>query len=159
MSKQNKSLIDKPDNIINKIYSESLVFNEFLKNKTIELENSIKNLKRKNKKKIVKEKYKLLKKICDDENLDFNIYFDKYIVSNKNTNKNNTDSDEIVTENNDSNKESITIPENVKVLSQVKIKNTKYWKDDNTEILYDFNNYKVIGKFDDDNSISLTQSV
>ena len=25
--------------------------------------------------------------------------------------------------------------------------------------VYDFNNYKVIGKFDDDNSISLTQSV
>ena len=85
----------------------------------------------------------ILKKICEDKDLDFNVEFDRYIGDKfhkkDKKNKKNTlkDSEEEST--------------SERILSKIEINKYTYWKDDETEILYDSKDFKKVGSYKDGN--------
>ena len=103
----------------------------------------LKNQNLKFKRKILSEKSKLLKKICEDKDLDFNVEFDRYIGDKfhkkDKKNKKNTlkDSEEEST--------------SERILSKIEINKYTYWKDDETEILFDSKDFKKVGSYKDGN--------
>ena len=105
---------------------------------------SIKKQNLKFKKKVISEKSKLLKSICDEYNLDFDNEFDKHIGCkyNKKLNKKLKKKDDQI-ENNSVNQQ------DEKILSKIEIDKSIYWIDDDNKTLYDSKNFKKIGSYKD----------
>ena len=105
---------------------------------------SLKEQNLKFKKKIISEKSKLLKSICDEYSLDFDKEFDKYIGS-----KYNKKIDKKLKKCNDQTKDSTINEQDEKILSKIEIDKSIYWIDDDSKILYDSKNFKKIGSYKD----------
>ena len=103
----------------------------------------LKNQNLKFKRKILSEKSKLLKKICEDKDLDFDKEFDRYIGDKFHKKDKKNEKDNLK----DSEKDSAS----ERILSKIEINKCTYWKDDETEVLYDSKNFKKIGSYKDGN--------
>ena len=112
----------------------------------VQIKSSLKEHNLKLKKKIVSEKSKMLKQICEDHNLNFDDEFDKYITNkyrkkikkdklNQNIDSKENTTDQIKSENKE------------KILSKIVINKREYWKEDDSEIIYDSKSFKIIGSF------------
>ena len=88
----------------------------------------------------------MLKQICEDHNLNFDDEFDKYITNkyrkkikkdklNQNIDSKENTTDQIKSENKE------------KILSKIVINKREYWKEDDSEIIYDSKSFKIIGSF------------
>ncbi len=114
-----------------------------------QIKSSLKEHNLKLKKKIVSEKSKMLKQICQDHNLNFDDEFDKYITNKyrkKIKKKNETKED--TTDQSENNE---------KILSKIVINKCEYWKEDDSEIIYDSKNFKKIGTYKN-NKLELTST-
>ena len=133
----------------------------------------LKKQKKKNKEKIIIEKTKLLKELCNDHNLDFDSSFDKYIKpyhdtetkSKKNKMQSNGDTMQSVgdtnksidTEDSDGQKEVDEDVADEKILSNIEIGKNKYWIDELNN-LYSSTNFELIGVFDNGKIVKIGKS-
>ena len=155
-------------------------FNKFTSECLDSLNLILKKQKKKNKEKIIIEKTKLLKELCDDHNLDFNSSFDKYIKPYHDTetkSKKNTEQGigEIAEQSIGDTKQSIgTMQSNdtvdsketkgidkdiadEKILSSIEIGKNKYWVDELNN-LYSSTNFELIGILDNGKIVKIAKS-
>lgn len=110
----------------------------------VKIKSSLKEHNLKLKKKIVSEKSKMLKQICEDHNLNFDDEFDKYIT---NKYRKKIKKDKLNIDSNENTADQIKSENKEKILSKIVINKREYWKEDNSEIIYDSKNFKKIGSY------------